>query len=54
MSFYVSVLHFWKKKKSIFKIAIHGDSLWHLPVYMYYNQNWFIPSILVLSTLVIF
>jgi hypothetical protein len=28
--------------------------LWHFRVYMYYNLNWFISSIFLLSTLVPF
>jgi hypothetical protein len=28
--------------------------LWHFHVYMYYNPNWFIPSIFLISTLVPF
>jgi hypothetical protein len=38
----------------LFKIAIQGISLWHFHVYMYYNLNWFIPSIFLLSILVPF
>jgi hypothetical protein len=34
----------------LYKIAIQGVSLWHFHVYMYYNLNWFIPSIFRLST----
>jgi hypothetical protein len=29
----------------LFKITIQGVSLWHFYVYMYYNLNWFVPSI---------
>jgi hypothetical protein len=36
----------------LFKIAIHGVSLWHFHVYTYYNWNCFISSIFLLSTLV--
>jgi hypothetical protein len=38
----------------LFKIHIQGLSLLHLHIYMYYNQNWFISSIFLLSTLVPF
>jgi hypothetical protein len=38
----------------LFKIAIQGDSLWHFHVYMYYNMNWFISSIFLLSPLISF
>jgi hypothetical protein len=41
--------HFW-----LFKITTQGVSLWHFHVYMYYNPNWFISSIFLLSTLVPF
>jgi hypothetical protein len=46
-----------KKKKRhfcLFNIATQGVSLWHFHIYMYYNLNWFIPSIFLLSTLVLF
>jgi hypothetical protein len=33
------------KKTFLFKITIQGVSLWHFHVCMYYNPNWFIPSI---------
>jgi hypothetical protein len=36
------------------KIAIQDISLWCFHAYMYYNANWFIPSIFLLSTLVPF
>jgi hypothetical protein len=39
------------EKKShfcLFNIAIQGVSLWHFHVYMYYNPNWFIPSVFLL------
>jgi hypothetical protein len=51
--FYLPVLHFWERKKDIFlfKISTQRVSLWHFHVNMYYNPNWFIPSILLLSTL---
>jgi hypothetical protein len=42
-----------KRLFGLFKIAIHGVSLWHFHVYMYYNPNWFI-SVFLLSTLVPF
>jgi hypothetical protein len=38
----------------LFKIATQGVSLWHFHVNMYYNLNWFISSIFLLSTLVPF
>jgi hypothetical protein len=38
----------------LFKIAIHGVSLWNFHVYMYYNLNWSIPFIFLLSTLLHF
>jgi hypothetical protein len=38
----------------LFKIAIQGVSLCYFYVYMYYNPNWFIPFIFLLSTLVPF
>jgi hypothetical protein len=38
----------------LFKIATPGVSLWYFHVYMYYNLNWFISSIFLLSTLVLF
>jgi hypothetical protein len=38
----------------MFKIAIQGVLLWHIHVCMYYNLNWFILSIFLLSTLVPF
>jgi hypothetical protein len=50
---------FCKKKKKIiiitfmFKIDT-GCSLWHFHVCIYYNLNWFTPSIFLLSTLVPF
>jgi hypothetical protein len=37
----------------LFKIAIQGVSLWHFHVNMYYNLNWFTPSIFRLSPLVL-
>jgi hypothetical protein len=52
-----TVLWFCKRKKwylCLFKITIQGVSLWHFHVYMYYNLNWFISSIFLLSTLVPF
>jgi hypothetical protein len=52
------VLQFWKRKSKwhfcLFKIATQGASLWHFHVYMYYNPNWFISSVFLLSTLVLF
>jgi hypothetical protein len=43
------------KKKILFvKIAMQGVSLRHFHVYMYYNPNWLIPSIFLLSILVPF
>jgi hypothetical protein len=38
----------------LFKIATHGIFYWHFHVCMYYNPNWFISSIFLLSTLVLF
>jgi hypothetical protein len=38
----------------LFKIATQGVSLWHFHVYIYYNPNWFISTIFLLSTLVPF
>jgi hypothetical protein len=35
----------------LFKISIQVVSLWHFHVYMYYNLNWFISSIFLLSNL---
>jgi hypothetical protein len=49
--------YFVKEKKwhfCLFKVGIQGVSLWHFHVYMYYNQNWLILSIVLLSTLVPF
>jgi hypothetical protein len=46
-----------RKKKwhfCLFKIATQGVSLWYFHVYMYYNLIWFISSIFLLSTLVLF
>jgi hypothetical protein len=43
-----------KKMTFVFKIAIQEVSLWYFHVYMYYNLNWFTPSIFLLSTLVPF
>jgi hypothetical protein len=43
-----------KKMKFLFKKATQGVFLWHLHVYMYYNPNWFVSSIFLLSTLVPF
>jgi hypothetical protein len=51
--FYLSVFHFWEKT-FLFKIAMHGVSLWHFCIYLYYIPNWFISSIFLLSTLVPF
>jgi hypothetical protein len=40
-------------KKGIFVcLRLQRVSLWYFHVYMYYNPNWFIPSIFLLSTLV--
>jgi hypothetical protein len=36
------------------KLSIQRVSSWHFHVYTYYNPNWFIPSIFLLSTLVPF
>jgi hypothetical protein len=36
------------------KIDMQGVSLWHIHVFMYRNLNWFIPSIFLLSTLVLY
>jgi hypothetical protein len=36
----------------LFRIAVQGVSLWHFHVYMYYNPNWPISSVFLLSTLV--
>jgi hypothetical protein len=52
--FYLPVLHFWKKVFCLLRISLWGVSLWHFHVYMYYNLNWFMPSIFFLSTLVSF
>jgi hypothetical protein len=38
----------------LFKISSQGVSLWHFHVCMYYNPNYFIPSIFLLSTFVSF
>jgi hypothetical protein len=43
-----------KRYFCLYKIAIQGVSLWYFHVYTYYNPNWFIPSILLLSALVLF
>jgi hypothetical protein len=40
------------KKRHFHLFNIQGVSLWHFHVYMYYNLNWLIPSIFLLSTLV--
>jgi hypothetical protein len=45
---------FRKSHFCLFKIPIQGVSLWYFHVYMYYNLNWFIPPIFLLSTLVFF
>jgi hypothetical protein len=42
-----------KRHFCLHKIALQGISLWHFHVYMYYNLNWFIPSIFLLFTLVL-
>jgi hypothetical protein len=54
--FCLPALCFWKKNDifCLFKIAIQGVSLWHFHENMYYNPNWFIPSLFLLSTLVPF
>jgi hypothetical protein len=52
--FYLPVLCFWKKNFCLFKIVVESVSLWHIHVYMYYNTSWFILSIFLLSTLVLF
>jgi hypothetical protein len=47
------VLQFCKIKNMIFflfKVSTRGVSLWNFHVYMYYNPNWFISSIFLLST----
>jgi hypothetical protein len=38
----------------LLKIAVQGVSLWHFHVYVYYNLQWFISCICLLSTLVCF
>jgi hypothetical protein len=38
----------------LLKIALQGIFLWHFHVHMYYNLNWFISSIFLLSPLVTF
>jgi hypothetical protein len=41
----------------LFKTALQGVSLWHFHdfyVCVYYNPNWFMTSIFLLSTLVLF
>jgi hypothetical protein len=46
------VLKFCKRKKwqfSLFKIPTQKVSLWHFHVHMYYNLNWSISSIFLLS-----
>jgi hypothetical protein len=43
-----------KRHFCLFKIAMQGVSLWHFHVCMYYNLNWFISSIFLLSPLVPF
>jgi hypothetical protein len=43
-----------KKYFCLFMIATHGVSLWHFHICMYYNPNWFISTIFLLSTLVPF
>jgi hypothetical protein len=45
-------LFFEKRYFCLFKIAIQGISLLHFHVHMYYNLNWFMPSIFLFSTLV--
>jgi hypothetical protein len=37
-----------KRDIVLFKITIHGGSLWHFNEYVYYSMNWFIPSIFLL------
>jgi hypothetical protein len=53
--FCLPVLRFCKRKKKwhfcLSKISVQGVSLWHFYVRMYYNLNWFISSIFLLSTL---
>jgi hypothetical protein len=36
----------------LFKISIQGVSLWHFHVCKFYNPDWFISSVFLLSTLV--
>jgi hypothetical protein len=36
----------------LFKITLQVVFLWHFHVYMFYNSNWFMPSVFFLSTLV--
>jgi hypothetical protein len=53
------VFQFCKRKKRYFclfeiKVATQGCSLWYFHVYMYYKPNWFISSIFLHSTLVLF
>jgi hypothetical protein len=45
---------FEKKYFCLYKIAIQRVSLWLFHVHMYYNLNWFILSIFLLSNLVPF
>jgi hypothetical protein len=51
--FHPPALQCCKRKKwhfCLFQIATQGVSLWHFHVYMYYNPNWFISPIFLLST----
>jgi hypothetical protein len=53
----LSVLLFCKRKEwhfCLFKIVTQGVSLWHSHEYIYYDANWFISSVFLLSTLVPF
>jgi hypothetical protein len=43
-----------KRHFCLLKISIQRVLLWKFHVYMYYNPNWFIPSIFLLSILVLF
>jgi hypothetical protein len=48
---------FVKEKKwhfCFFMIVTQRVSLWHIHAYMYYNPDWFIPSIFLISTLIFF
>jgi hypothetical protein len=52
--FHSHVLQFCKRHFCPFKIATQGVSLWHFHLFVYYSLIWFISSIFLLSTLILF